>query len=135
MIVGDVLLDRSIPADDLRAAVAAAFSVPAEHVALVSGMENAPRLTGVTLDVNELGGDYPMHVTIYAADAHAAEVHDLAAAIAQHLAVVALVPSDSVDPYKMTLIKPDGATVEVDVDVESLDNYGEYRLARTAGLR
>jgi hypothetical protein len=93
-------------------------------------MENAPPLTGVTVDVTELGGEFSLQLAIYAREPPDGELVDVAAAIARRLATRVLIPSDSVDPYKMVLIQPDGAAAEVDVDTDSLDEMGEYRLAR-----
>ena len=129
MIIGDVLLDRFATRDELRAAVAAAFSLSEDRVELVSGMENAPPLTGVTVDVTALRGEFPWQLGIFVPEILAAELVDVAAAIAKRLGARALIPGEAEDPYRMLLVEPDGALVEVEIDAQSLDENGEYRLA------
>ncbi len=126
MILGDVLLERCIASDTLRAAIARAFSLPDEQVAIVTSMENAPALAGVTVDTRELGGQFPMQLAIYVSDAGSVQLVDVTIKLAQELAVRALVPSDSVNPYKMILIREDGSSSEVDIDTHRIDDLGEY---------
>jgi hypothetical protein len=130
MMLGDVLLDRQVPIAMLRSAIASVFSLPEERVAIVSGMENARELTGVTVDATELGGEFPMQLAIYVADADSLDLVEVAARIVKGLSIRALIPSDSVDPYKMVLIQPDGTVSEVDIDTHSIDELGEYRVVR-----
>lgn len=130
MILGEILLDRQIPADRLRAAIASVFSLSQERVAIVSGMEHAPALTGVTVDTTQLGGEFPMQLAIYVADEASRDLAEVAARLARLLSSKALIPSDSKDPYKMMLIQPDGAVSEVDIDTDSIDELGEYRIVQ-----
>ena len=130
MILGDILLERSISAEELRAAFTEAFSLPDEQVVIVTSMENAPALRGVTVDTTQIGGQFPIQLAVYVADAESAELADVATKVAKALAVKALIPSDSDDPYKMVLIQPDGSLSEVDINTHSIAEMGEYQIVQ-----
>lgn len=130
MILGDILLERSIPAEELRLAFTEVFSLSDEQVAIVTSMENAPALRGVTVDTTQIGGQFPMQLAVYVADAESAELADVATKVAKALAVRTLIPSDSDDPYKMVLIQPDGSLSEVDINTHSIDEMGEYQIVK-----
>jgi hypothetical protein len=129
MIVGDILLDRPVAANELRAALAHVFGLPTGQVALVSSMAEAPPLVGVTVEVTDLEGDFPLQISVYVAAAYEAELSDVATKIAAQLGARTLVPSDSPDPYVMVMIQPSGSAAEVNVDTSSLDELGQYRIA------
>jgi len=129
MIVGDILLDRSVAANELRAAFAQVFCLPADQVALVSSMAEAPPLTGVTLEVTDLEGDFPLQLSVYVAATHEVDLADVATKLAVQLGAKTLIPSDSPDPYVMVMIQPSGSAAEVNVDPSSLDELGQYTIS------
>jgi hypothetical protein len=129
MIVGDLLFDRPVAADKLRAAFAQVFGLPTDQVALVSSMAEAPPLTGVTLEVTDLEGDFPLQLSVYVAATYEAELADVATKIAAQLGIRTLIPSDSPDPYVMVMIQPSGSAAEVNLDTSSRDELGQYKIA------
>jgi hypothetical protein len=129
MIAGDILLDRPVAADELRAALAQVFGLPTDQVAMVFSMAEAPPLVGVTVEVTDLKGDFPLQLSVYVAATYAAELADVARKVSAQLGVRTLIPGDSPDPYVMFMIQPSGSAAEVKLDTSSLDELGQYRIA------
>jgi hypothetical protein len=129
MIMGDILLDRPVAADELRAAFAHVFCLPTDQVAMVSSMAEAPPLVGVTVEVTDLEGDFPLQLSVYVASTYEAELADVARKVSAQLGVRTLIPGDSPDPYVMLMIQPSGSAAEVKLDTSSLDELGRYRIA------
>jgi hypothetical protein len=129
MIIGDLLLDRRPTDKELRGAFANILDLSMEHVVLVDSMADASTLTGATIEVTDLEGDFPRQVGIYVAEAHVATLTDVATKLAIQLQAKVLIPDDSPDPYEMILIDPSGTTIKVNIDTSSLDELGQYKLA------
>ncbi len=130
MILGELLLERPIAANELRTVFAQVLHLEVERIALVSTMAEAPPLTGAALETTDLEGDFPLQLCIYTAAAPPQELTAVAAEVAALLDVRILVPSNSPDPYVMVLVEPTGIVGEVNLDTESLDELGVYKITR-----
>lgn len=129
MILGDMLVDRCVTPDELRAAFARVLSLPLDGVELVTSMADAPPLKGATLEVTDLAGEFPLQICIYLATTADVAMAEVATKISEHFGARALIPSESADPYVMILLRPGSPAVEVNLDTHSLDELGAYRLA------
>jgi hypothetical protein len=118
----DFLLERRVPADELRDALAGVLGV--------SDVE-------VVGDVEELAGDRPAQAVMYdVAGDFAVNVsldpkgdRETVRAVAHALGLRALTGGDSVDPFAWILVHPDGREEAVSLDPDALDAE-EYRLYR-----
>ncbi len=69
-------------------------------------------------------------VSVYVAESMPLlELEQVATTLAREVGSSVLIPEDSPDPYKMTLIDSMGRTETVQLDVKKLDELGEYEVA------
>jgi hypothetical protein len=130
LIWGELLVSDRASDDALRTALARMFGLPDAAVALVASMEDAPR-AAVIAEVTDAAGEFGHRIAVYVnPDILSPALPDGARELAATLCSALLIPNDDQNPYTMTWLSPSGDCREVAVDVEALDERGEYRVAR-----
>lgn len=130
MIVGDLLLEKEVDPEALRMGLASAFDVDREQVMIVDSIEDVSSLSGIVGQVGRLEGQFVQQVSVYVAESMPLlELEQVATTLAREVGSSVLIPEDSPDPYKMTLIDSMGRTETVQLDVKKLDELGEYEVA------
>jgi hypothetical protein len=124
----DFLLSRSVTPEDLRKALAASLGLPGDAVEVVGSIEDAKGTTPVLAHVLAAEGDFPAHVALYLEPPSTVGMTELRR-LSDALQAAVLVPENTPNPYAMLLIDRGAAEHRVDLDAESLDERGEYRLA------
>jgi len=131
MIWPDIFIRMPVTMATVRSALADVVRVPEADVFVVATLEEAPTLEKVNAELAAAGGDFPQRLSVYVGDEFAElnvmeAIQDLSRILRSSL----VVPDDSADPYGVLLVEPYGAVMRTAVDVESLDEHGEYRLRR-----
>jgi hypothetical protein len=122
----DFLLESRPDDAALAQAFAQVLELPVGDVQVVSSAADIEDGTPVALEVTPTAGDFSTQLAVYTSrDLGVEEVADIAAALHTR----ALVPDDSPNPYTMLLVDGHSPARPVSLDVESVDERGEYCLA------
>ena len=129
----DILISRDLAADETIAGLSAVLSVEPKEVVLVADWDEFPIARGapVICHRTHLGGHYPLILHLYINALAIKPSNDLEAV--RHLCKIwqcdCLMSDDSLNPYLMLHVSRTGEASTVSVDVEKLDNLGEYWLS------
>jgi hypothetical protein len=116
----DFLLERRVPADELRGALAGVLGVSdVEVVGAVEELTGDRRAQAVMFDV---AGDFAVNVSL-----DPEGDLETVRALARALGLRALTGGDAVDPFTWILVHPDGRDERVSLDPDALDEE-VYRL-------
>jgi hypothetical protein len=127
----NVLADRQLTPSEVAAALDRVFGLAHHEKSLVIRdvtEDDVPPHTRVFAELIPVGGSFPSQLNVYLADEQL-EPTDRVATVGQLCEMLqssCLMPSASSNPYEMLLIEPHGAVRPVHVDVDRLDNSGEY---------
>lgn len=129
MIIGDLLVEKEASINGLRSALASMFGVDREQVGIGESVEGILSPRGVYCQLANLRGQFRQQLSVYVADSvRPLRLSEVATALARSLDSNVLVPDDTPDPYVMMLVDPAGGRRIVQVDVERLDEFGEYHV-------
>ena len=128
----ELLIDKVVSVDGLRAAIAKVFATETAGVAVVHDIEGLPLADEVAIACERylLGGEFTMHLTMHIHDPRLAD-HDersVARAFARLWSARCLISDDGVNPYTMILVSPT-TSKSVSLNVAKLDEEEEYWLA------
>ena len=114
----DIFIGATPPPDTLRAAVARAFAVPVDRVAIRRAEAAWPVADVVLEDIDDdapVPGDYPLQLLPWASEERLTDLPPVLSALAQGLGAPVLTSDD--ERYEiMNLYLPDGSAYDVDVD-------------------
>ena len=130
----DLLVDRHPTDDEIGTALAAAFAIPREDVAVVDGpIEDAVDANARILGERfVMAGDFPTRLSVYVRDATLERFDRMATVrrLCAELDAKCLVSDESVNPYTMILLTASGTEQAVALDPERVDDHDEYVLAK-----
>ncbi|MEE4541102.1 hypothetical protein V2S66_03850 [Streptomyces sp. V4-01] len=131
MFLEEILADKPTSSQELASWAARGFGIPDSAVVVESEDDRGGALGDdieLLVETGELAGDFPAHLSFFARSARteAAERDVLVADFARRFQAHLLVSDDSPDPYRMTLVKPDGSRELVRLNVEALDSEDAY---------
>ena len=131
MIWQDIMIERVASAFEIREAIVRAGLAPnIDAVAVVASMESVKLSPDakVICELTPRGGGFPLQLTIYVYGGLPKDTLDAIKRLSATLATRCLVPAETENPYAMLLVAPDSEVESVVVDVEALDERGEYVL-------
>ena len=132
MMWEDLILDRDVPTQALRRALAAALGIPEPSVQVVADVaDTTPAGDGATrllVERTARDGDFPLQLSLYVRDAAlaqsvAAPAERLARVqrLCQLLGCTSLLADDSLNPFSWLSIAPSGAVDVVALDPDRFD--------------
>lgn len=124
----DILFERMLSDTEIQRTVAFVLKSEQEEVVVVSDFEDLPNKPYMAVClVGWKGGEFPQYVSVYLWNLASSVISDieLGRAFAGHLSGSCLVSDDSVNPYTMLLISPDGHVRRVALRVSNLDEHDE----------
>ena len=131
MIWIDFIVARLFSPEHIRTALARTLGMVESDVEVTDCIMHASSSTRYLAELAQLGGDFPLRVNLYvSSDQPPGDSTQFLEGLSRELKEDILTSDDSADPYSMLLISPNGKTRSVDLDVTSIDEYNEYRLAR-----
>lgn len=125
----DIVLDRTLDADQIRRGIADVLSVEPDRVSVIDNVAEYPERgsADVVNVVTPVSGDFAAVVSINCEPLTLpfADVLDVVEQLSASLKIKILVPFDGPDPYLMWLIQPDlpRKLVGLDVDALAADSY------------
>jgi hypothetical protein len=129
--VHDILVETVVDRALLQQAVGEIFEVSSDDVQVVGEIDGAEEQRRVIAVLSPAKGDFDSLLSLYIHDSvHEKPIEEVAKHICFRLNTRALIADDSADPYSMLLFEPTGHVKPVDLDVESIDERGEYRFLR-----
>jgi hypothetical protein len=135
--LGDVLIDVEVEQDEVRSALCALLSLPAETVAVVESYEDlaahAPEATVACLVARLFKGDFPTLLSLFAEIKADIPRIVTAARLCRLLRCRCLVDDGSNNPYTFLLVDAAGSCRWVSVDVDRWDRH-EYVIDRMEPL-
>jgi hypothetical protein len=135
MIWHDFLLGKHVSDADLRAALAAAFGIEEHAVDVVHSAEDIQPHRPIVAELSDSEGEFPLKIALYASDvAQSASPAEVLQRLCDRLETSALTPDESADPYNMILFGVRTKPRPVAVDVDALDQRGEYRVVRETSI-
>jgi len=130
MIWIDFVIGKLFSSARIREALARTLGVPEANVAVTGCIVNASASTTFQAEVSVLGGDFPLHVNLYVSgDQPPGNGLKLLESLSRDLSADILTADECVDPYSMMLVSPRERPISINLDVESIDEHNEYRLA------
>lgn len=129
MMWQDLLLEREVSGPRLQAAIANALATRAELVSIVSSIENDTSHSPIVAEVGEAHGEFRTRLSLYLRDCPVPPTYETVSKLASLLDMRILISDETPNPYTMILFEADNAPRKVALDVDSLDQREEYRIA------
>jgi hypothetical protein len=126
----DLLLDRDVAWADLRSALAYALDTQEDGISIVQTIEEATANSPITAEVSKTKGDFITRVSLYLRKELEPNTYEVVSRLVARLGARALVSDHSDNPYTMLLFEAGHVPKKVTLDVESLDQYEEYHVAK-----
>jgi hypothetical protein len=129
----NVLANRSLTPLEVASALDRLFGLTDDEKSVVIrdiAEDDVPPRTRVFAELIPIGGDFPSQLNIYLRDEQLEPTDRVAAVghLCEMLHSSCLMPSASPNPYLMLLVEGDGAVRPVHVDIDCLDDNGEYMI-------
>lgn len=133
MIWADLLVDRPLSDAEITSWIVGTFSIPPAAVRVMpeESTEAVTENTFVLCETTPEGGDFLMRVSVFVRrkELESYDPDAAAAALCESANLRALVSDDSANPYRWTLINPDGTREMIHLDVDQLDEHERYVIA------
>lgn len=133
MIWEELLVDRSLSNAELAHWLEVTFSVPASAVAVLIEDSAEPVSDDILVlcKTAHADGEFAMRIMIAVThpDLEYHESKNAVATLCQTAHLRALMSDDTLNPYRMLLINPDGDRHVVHLDVEELDTHERFVIA------
>jgi hypothetical protein len=138
MIWEEILIAGKVAAADVISSVASIFSVNIESVLVVGSIaaENIDNSKPIVIESITIGGDFPTKLSFYIDEekilVDKMNKLDSVIALCRILNHKILISDDDVNPYSMNLVDIDGSVKKVFLDVDKLDDHGNYAISKFA---
>jgi hypothetical protein len=138
MIWEEILIAGKVAAADVISSVASIFSVNIESVLVVGSIaaENIDNSKPIVIESITIGGDFPTKLSFYIDEekilVDKVNKLDSVIALCRILNHKILISDDDVNPYSMNLVDIDGSVKKVFLDVDKLDDHGNYAISKFA---
>jgi hypothetical protein len=138
MIWEEILIAGKVAAADVISSVASIFSVNIESVLVIGSIaaENIDNSKPIVIESITIGGDFPTKLSFYIDEekilVDKMNKLDSVIALCRILNHKILISDDDVNPYSMNLVDIDGSVKKVFLDVDKLDDHGNYAISKFA---
>jgi hypothetical protein len=138
MIWEEILIAGKVAAADVIPSVASIFSVNIESVLVVGSIaaENIDNSKPIVIESITIGGDFPTKLSFYIDEekilVDKVNKLDSVIALCRILNHKILISDNDVNPYSMNLVDIDGSVKKVFLDVDKLDDHGNYVISKFA---
>jgi hypothetical protein len=120
----DLVVERVVDAEVIRAALAKVFALPAERISIIDDLANYPErgAADIVCVVSPVIGEFAALLSIQSEPLQvpAETPLDVARVLAAVLGTRCLLPRDGVNPFLMWLVLPDSTASGVALDPEAL---------------
>ena len=135
MIWQDVIVNRKLTSDEVTWGICQLFSLESSEVLVVDTIYKAKRIgkrMKVICESRSISGEFCMLISIYLRDPKLARysVRRTIGRFCEILNCTCLISDKSNNPYSMLLVHSCKDYKKVFLDVERLDNHGEYVVSR-----
>jgi hypothetical protein len=132
MIWNEILISKEILDVDIRSAAAEIFSIDIQSIVVVGsisdgGIDNSKP---IVIENSRLGGDFPTRIVFYIEekDVSIVDIDKLNSIVflCRKLDCQILISDEDVNPYSMILIDSSASVAKVFLDVNKLDDEGQF---------
>jgi hypothetical protein len=146
MIWEEILIDRNITSTEISSTVAEVFSVDIHSIVVVEDISDPsvdnskplaqPLVPRIVIESTDIGGDFYRKLTFYISEQEVSfnviDKIDRIAHMCHKLDCKALISDEDVNPYSMNLVNTDGSIEKIFLDVDKLDDDGQFTIKRVA---
>jgi hypothetical protein len=120
----DLLIERPVTDEQVRAALNVTFEVPMNEVFVIASIENFPATYGVVACAYDIPQGFRRHLSIFVRDSVSLpEELEGARSMARALGCDVLLPDATINPYINTLVHASGESYKVSVDIDEEDEH------------
>lgn len=138
MIWEEILVNGKLADTDVISSTANMFSVNIQSVLVVENIstENIDNSKPIVVENTTIGGDFPTKLSFYIDEEKLSiskmDKLDSVINLCRILNHKILISDNDINPYSMSLVDVDGSVKKVFLDVDKLDDHGEYIVSKFA---